>query len=77
VVVSVAGLQGPSAERRWPTDAILVLAGIGVAFSGYLSYLEAAVIHAWCRWCLVSAGIIVAIFGAALVGWVGQIRRRR
>jgi uncharacterized membrane protein len=68
LVVSLAGLQEPFLRRRWPTDAIAVLAGIGVAFSAYLTYLEAAVIQAWCRWCMVSAVIITLILGAACVG---------
>jgi uncharacterized membrane protein len=71
LVVSLAGLQDRLVPRRWPTDAILYLAGIGVAFSGYLTYLEAAVIHAWCRWCIVSAIIIVVIFGVAVAGRMG------
>jgi uncharacterized membrane protein len=70
LVLSLAGLHGRPAASRWPTDALLVLSGAGVAFTGYLTYLEAAVIQAWCRWCLVSAGIITAIFGAAVVGRV-------
>jgi len=68
LVVSLAGLQEPFAQRRWPTDAIVVLAGVGVAFSAYLTYLEAAVIHAWCRWCIVSAVVITAIFATGLAG---------
>lgn len=71
LAVSLAGLHAPNDKRRWPTDAILVLAGMGVAFSAYLTYLEAAVIHAWCRWCVVSAVIIVAIFAAGVAGRVG------
>ncbi len=66
--VSLLGLQPNWLERREPTVALVALAGIGVAFTAYLSYLEAAVIQAWCRWCLVSAGIITAIFVAALAG---------
>ena len=68
LVVSLGGLQPRWAERREPTLALVVLSGLGVAFTGYLTYLEAAVIHAWCRWCLVSAGIISAIFVASLIG---------
>lgn len=78
LVVSLVGLQEPFVRRRWPTDAIIVLAGIGVAFSGYLTYLEAAVIHAWCRWCIVSAVIITAIFAAGLAGrgrWPSAVSR--
>ena len=66
--VSLLGLQPNWLERREPTVALVILAGIGVAFTAYLSYLEAAVIQAWCRWCLASAGIITAIFVAALAG---------
>ena len=72
LAVSLAGLQEPFRYRRWPTDAVVILAGCGVLFTGYLTYLEAAVIHAWCRWCLVSAGIIVAILAAGIAGQKGQ-----
>ena len=75
LAVSLAGLQEPFRHRRWPTDTIVILAAGGVAFSGYLTYLEAAVIHAWCRWCLVSAGIIVTILGASLAGRIAESRR--
>ena len=34
----------------------------GVAVSAYLTYLEKYVIHAWCKWCLASAGIAVLMF---------------
>ena len=54
---------------------LAVLSGLGVAFSGYLTYLEAAVLHAWCRWCLVSAGLILAIFVTSLAG-LRSVRRR-
>lgn len=80
--VSLAGLQGSWADRREPTLALLALSAAGVAFSAYLTYLEAAVIHAWCRWCLVSAGIIMAIFVASVVGMrtgtdAGESRSKR
>jgi uncharacterized membrane protein len=68
LVVALAGLQPRFAAARWPTDLLLALATAGVAFSAYLIYLEAAVIHAWCRWCLGSAGIIVAILVAVAAG---------
>lgn len=67
--VSLAGLHGRSAARAWPTAALLALSGAGVAFTAYLTYLEAAIIHAWCRWCLVSAVLVTAIFGTALLGF--------
>ena len=68
LVVSLVGLQPRWVQRREPTVALVVLSGAAVGFTAYLTYLEAAVIHAWCRWCLVSAGIIAAIFLTSLVG---------
>lgn len=68
VIVSLLSLQPRWAERREPAVALAVLSGLGVGFTAYLTYLEAAVIHAWCRWCLVSAGIISAIFVVSVVG---------
>ncbi|MCH7874644.1 MAG: vitamin K epoxide reductase family protein [Gemmatimonadetes bacterium] len=70
LATSLWGLHGRWATRREPTVVLVVLAGIGLAFTGYLTYLEAAVIDAWCRWCLVSAAIIVAIFVTSVVGMV-------
>jgi uncharacterized membrane protein len=68
LVVALAGLQPRFAAARWPTDLLLAFAAAGVAISAYLTYLEAAVIHAWCRWCLGSAAIIVGIFVTVLAG---------
>jgi uncharacterized membrane protein len=70
LAVSLAGLQGANVDRRWPTDALLAFSLGGVAFTAYLTYLEAFVIHAWCRWCLGSAAIIGAVCCTAVVGWV-------
>ncbi len=66
---SLLGLQPRWQERREPTIGLMMLAGVGVLFSGYLTYLEAAVIHAWCRWCVVSAVLVSVIFVTALAGW--------
>jgi uncharacterized membrane protein len=72
LVTSIAGLQPWLLERRTPTLALFAMASVGVAFSAYLTWLELAVIHAWCRWCVGSALIISAIWAAALAG----LRRR-
>jgi uncharacterized membrane protein len=74
--VSLMGLQPGWRSRREPTVLLVVLAAAGVAFTGYLSYLEAFVIRAWCRWCLVSAAIIVSILIAALAGLQEHGRQR-
>jgi uncharacterized membrane protein len=67
LAVSLAGLQPPLATRRWPATLLSVLAGLGVLFTIYLTYLELFVIHAICRWCVGSAVIIVAILVVAVL----------
>ena len=67
LLVSLVALQPGPSTRRWPTSALLLLSGLGVAFTAYLTYLELFVIHAVCRWCVGSAAIIVAIFLLALL----------
>jgi uncharacterized membrane protein len=68
--VSLAGLQGRWSERKEPSVLLLVLSGIGVAFAAYLTYLEAAVIHAWCQWCIACAVLITALFLVSIAGLV-------
>ncbi len=67
-IVAIAGVQGRWAESPAPTRLLAMLSGIGVAFTVYLTYLELFVIHAVCRWCVVSAVIIVGVFVASVVG---------
>jgi uncharacterized membrane protein len=38
-----------------------LLAAIGVAFSGYLTYVELFVLRAICPWCVLSAGLMTLI----------------
>jgi uncharacterized membrane protein len=40
---------------------------IGVIYSAFLTYLEAAVIHAWCPYCVLSAIAITVIFIVSLI----------
>jgi len=67
LVVSLVSLQPGLAHRRWPAALLLGLAGAGVLFTVYLTYLELFVIHAICRWCVASGVIILGIFLAALL----------
>lgn len=59
-------LQPRYAGRSGPANLLLLLSGGALLFSGYLTGLELFVIHAICRWCVISAVIILAIFGLAL-----------
>jgi uncharacterized membrane protein len=47
--------------------ALLVMLAGALAFSAYLTYLEAFVIHAWCLICLASLSSVV---GASLAGYM-------
>jgi uncharacterized membrane protein len=67
LAVSLTALRPSLEARRWPTTLLATLAGIGVAFTAYLTYLELFVIQAICRWCVGSAAIIIAIFIVSLV----------
>jgi uncharacterized membrane protein len=62
VVVGLA-LAGFTAGR-WL--AAFVLAVVAVAFSAYLSGLQALVLRAFCPWCALDAALSVALFGALL-----------
>ena len=70
--VALWGINPRWADRPEPTLWLLGLATGGLAFTAYLTYLEAFVIEAWCRWCLVSAALIIAIFVIAVIGWRHQ-----
>jgi uncharacterized membrane protein len=43
---------------------------IGFGFSAYLTYREAASIHAYCEWCLSSAGIMTILFLCAVARYL-------
>jgi uncharacterized membrane protein len=62
LAAAVAGLQPAFARSRAVPLVLIAGAGIGLAFSAYLTYLEAFVIHAWCRWCIASAVLAILIF---------------
>lgn len=57
------------AEHRGVTLGLVLVTGWGVVFSTWLTYLELFVIHAICRWCVVSAVIALALFALALWEW--------
>jgi len=66
LVTALIGIQpGRTADRR---IALILLAAAAFAFgfSGWLSWLEAVRIHAWCRWCLGSAATATVLFLLAL-----------
>jgi uncharacterized membrane protein len=68
-VVGLVGLQPKFVHRQSITTILATLAGVGFVFTAYLTYVEAFVLGAWCRWCLVSAAIITLVFACALAGF--------
>jgi uncharacterized membrane protein len=60
--VAVVGLQPRWLDRAGPTKLVAAMAGVGVLFTLYLTYVELFVLQAICRWCVASAVIIAAIF---------------
>lgn len=61
-------------QDRWSDSAALSLGlvlvtGWGVLYSAWLTYLELFVIHAICRWCVVSAVIAAVLFALAWWDW--------
>lgn len=61
-VLAMLGVQPRWAGSRGIALALFGIAAVGVVFTVYLTYLEAAVINAWCRWCIGSAVIITLVF---------------
>jgi uncharacterized membrane protein len=73
LAVSLFGLQPAGLSSR-PVSVLLVgLSTVALAFSAYLTFLEAFVIRAWCQWCVISAILVTLIFVAAL----SEVRRLR
>ena len=68
-VVAVLGTM-PRFDNKPIISIVLVAeAAIGVLFSAWLTYLELAVIHAICIWCVTSAVIVLLIFVVSFADW--------
>lgn len=66
--------------RRWlarvrVSHLLLGLTGFGFLASLFLTYLEVFRIRAICTWCMVSAGVMTALFGLALADHLCEGRR--
>ena len=73
VFVLALALAAGRPETSGPGRLAAVLAAGGLAFSIYLTAIEAFVLEAWCRWCVVSAVLTVGIF--LLIAPWRQLRR--
>ncbi|HZY42183.1 MAG TPA: vitamin K epoxide reductase family protein [Anaerolineae bacterium] len=66
IAILILSLIKVTEERQWPAILTFGVALIGVMFQWYLFYIEVAVLHALCYWCVASQTIITLIFMLAL-----------
>lgn len=66
ITILILSLIKSDEERQWPAILLFGVSLIGVMFQWYLFYIEVAVLHALCYWCLGSQAIITVIFVLAL-----------
>jgi len=61
-VVTIVGTLARFEDAPIISWFLAVWSAVGLVFSGWLTYLELAVIQAICIWCVVSAVLVTAIF---------------
>lgn len=66
IALLILSLIKSDQERQWPAILTFGIALIGVMFQWYLFYIEIAVLHAICYWCVSSQILITLIFILAL-----------
>jgi uncharacterized membrane protein len=66
--MGLLGLQPRFVGSRAVAVTLVLLSGVALAFSLWLTYVEAAVLRAWCQWCVVSAILIGIIFLLSIPG---------
>ena len=62
LALSLAGSFGSLEESRAVGIGLALLSGSGVLFSGWLTYVEIGLLHAICRYCVVSACLVLILF---------------
>ena len=73
--LAIAGIQPRFSENRTLARALLATATFAFAFSAYLTWVEAFLLQAWCRWCVGSAIVATLIFVATLFELPAILRR--
>jgi uncharacterized membrane protein len=67
LVICLAGLRAEVVEDRRVSQLLVLVTGVGLLFSLWLTYLELFVIDAICIWCVVSAVLATILFVLALL----------
>ena len=73
-VIALVGTMPRFENERLISVVLAAEAAVGVLFSAWLTYLELAVIHAICIWCVTSAAIVAAIFLVSIADLRGMPR---
>jgi uncharacterized membrane protein len=66
---AVVGTLPRFADTRFISLILVIESAIGVLFSAWLTYLELAVIHAICIWCVTSAIIVTLILFTSIADY--------
>jgi uncharacterized membrane protein len=61
---AVVSLVARPGSLLW--DGLIAASGVAMLLYAYLTYLQAAVLRAWCMWCLGSAALTAALLWAAV-----------
>ncbi len=69
LALAAAGMTSRYANSRLLAAWMAVLSVWGVIFTGWLTSLEAFVIHAWCEWCLGSAAMVLVLCVLCVFEW--------
>lgn len=72
VVLAFVGLWSEGATM-WPLWALLALSLVEVTFTLYMGYLQVSVIRAICSWCMLSAGLTLALAGLVAYAFFGRM----
>ena len=69
LILSLLALRAEVENPQLLASVMLVIAMSGLLFTGWLNFLEAFIIHAWCEWCLGSATMVLLLFGLCFFEW--------
>jgi uncharacterized membrane protein len=74
-LTALAILRWRRPALRWPASFVaFLLAFSAVLYFAYLTYLEIGVIGAICQWCVLAAGLTVAVLVAESINVASEIR---
>ena len=77
LVVAIVGTSPGYVARRGVSQLLVLMSGVGVAFSAWLTYLELFAIDAICRYCVMSAVIVTLIFVVSVMDLFAYRRDER